>query len=91
METDELGWPDTGSRRCFGYFGDKDTAIQAVTENWCDINETCYDYAVIEHIEPGIHPIGDEQIWFQFDYDDRAYHWTEKPDAVKGTINFALG
>ena len=88
---DELGWPDVGSRRCWGFYSDKDTAIRALHENWTDMNETIYDYAVLEGYTEGIsHNTGYEQ-WFKFDVDKDGYFEIEKPLESRHFVNWAFG
>jgi len=59
--------------RCWGFFRSKKKAIQAVTENWTDMNEAAYyHYAVIEpHYEGLINPIIGEEMWFKAKYEER--------------------
>ena len=58
-----------GSARTFGYYKDKDVAIKAVKNNWCDIQERVYRYAVVEYIEEGLYePV--EERWF--------FEWSEE-------------
>lgn len=46
-----------GYSHCFGYYKNFKFATQAVHNNYGDINETIYDYVVIEYIEEGLNPI----------------------------------
>ena len=59
--------------RCWGFFRSKKKAIQAVTENWTDMNKAAYyRYAVIEpHYEGLINPIIGEEMWFKAKYKER--------------------
>lgn len=78
--------------RCFGYFHSKEQAMDAVLNNTGNICDFLYDYAVIEHIEAGIHPLVEEEIWFQFDNKKNGWYKIEdKPFFLKNTINFAIG
>ena len=88
---DKLGWPDTGCRRCWGFYCDKDTAIQALHENWTDMNETIYDYAVIEGYTEGIaHSTGYEQ-WFKFDVEKNGYFEIDKPSGADNFSCWSIG
>jgi len=81
----------TGSR-CFGYYKTFENADIAVRNNCCDINETIYNYAVIEFIEEGIHSICIDQRWFyKFDYDNGIYEEIDEPEEVKHSCNFSIG
>lgn len=82
----------TKETRCFGYKKIFEEADQAVKENWCDINETIYDYAVIEYIEEGIHQVCFEKRWFyKFNYDKEIYEAMDEPEEVKHFCNFSIG
>ena len=58
---------------CWGFFRSKKKAIQAVTENWTDMNEAAYyHYVIIEpHYEGLISPIIGEEMWFKAKYEKR--------------------
>ena len=71
----EKGLPDNykyenHDRRCWGFFQSKDKAIQAVEENWTDLNEAgYYKYAVVEpHYEGLLNPVPGEEMWFRAKY-----------------------
>lgn len=55
LTTTKNGWPDFGSTRTFGYYTDKNKAINAVKENALDIRETIYDYMIIEEVNEGLY------------------------------------
>lgn len=71
--------------RCWGFYRSKKKAIQAVTENWTDMNEAgYYRYAVIEsHYEGLINPIIGEEMWFKAKY--------EKCEDKCGTYKMCVG
>lgn len=87
----ELGCFDGGSSRCFGYFETLYDATKALNENWCDMHETIYWYAVIEKIGEGIHPEVEEEYWFKYDIEKDGFFRIEKPEAAYLTCNYALG
>lgn len=69
------GWPEYGRRDSMGFFYELETAIQAVKENWTDINEKgTYDAAIIVQKKPGLYPIALKKGYFIFN------HQTEKYD-----------
>lgn len=70
-ENDQFGWSDIGSSRTFGYFQDKDVAMEAVRKNWSDIQERVYRYAVVEYIPEGLYELAEER-WF--------FEWNEKDE-----------
>lgn len=90
MELDELGWPDTGASRCWGFYTDKDTAIQALHENWTNMEETVYKYAVLEgHLEGIAHLTGYQQ-WFKFDIEKKGYFEIEKPKPAEHFCGWSI-
>lgn len=54
---DRTKFPEFGATRLVGWYYKFDDAYSSVLKNNCDINETCYQYALIEECEEGIyHP-----------------------------------
>ena len=77
--------------RTFGYFSELAMCIQALHENWADMNEGYYTYAVIEEISEGIHSHAKQIAWFYWDEEKEGFYETEKPEWANGWCNFALG
>lgn len=92
IECDEHGWLDCGGQRTWGYYAERNTAVQALHENWTDMWEYCYNYAVIEQYEEGIsgYVIGSRQ-WFKWDDERAGYFEIDEPKEVKHYCSFALG
>ena len=91
IEADKLGWPNTGSSRCWGFYRQKDVALQALHENWTDMEETIYQYAVLEEYNEGIsHATGYSQ-WFKFDDEKGGYFEIEEPECAKHFIGWSIG
>lgn len=67
IEINIQGYLDMGCKRIFGYFGNYEYAHEALKINCCDMFETIYHYAVVEHIEPGIHSIARERWFYKYD------------------------
>lgn len=91
IETDEFGWPDTECGRCLGFYAEKETALRALHENWTDMNETVYDYAVIEGYTEGISNMTGYEQWFKFDADQDGYFEIEKPKETMHFSGWAFG
>lgn len=53
---DETGWPNCGIREFTGFYHEKDVAIRAVEENWCDLQDKCFHAAEVCEIVPGLYP-----------------------------------
>lgn len=91
LDVDGDGWTDTGNTRCWGFYKEKDTAFQAVHENWTDMQETIYNYAVIEEYHEGIsHPTGFRQ-FFKYDRDKDGYIEIDEPTEYEHYCCFSIG
>lgn len=86
LDISENGWPDTGASRCWGFYKDKEIAYQAVHENWTDLEETVYEYALIEGYYEGISHFSGFKQYFKFDRDKGGYVDIEEPDGYKHFI-----
>ena len=92
VEQTKLGWPEFGCDRTWGFYSERETAVQALHENWTDMWETCYDYAVIEKYDEGIsHCNFDSRQWFKFDEERGGYFEIAEPKCVKHVGSIALG
>ena len=90
-EKDDKGWFDGGVQRTFGFKETFEDAEYCLNNNVCDMYEYLYIYAVIEKMQPAIHPVVEEEIWYQWDDEKRGFFRIDKPDAANGVCNFALG
>ena len=79
--------------RTFGYFNNIEICIKALHENWCDMHEGYYDYAVIECINEGIHPKIDSYLWFKWNEEKNGFYECEdqKHEIHKHKYAYALG
>ena len=78
--------------RCFGYFQSYERAREALGTNECDVWEMgIWGYAIIEKVEPGLHPHSEEMAWFEFDTEKRRFREIPKPEETNGEYNYALG
>ena len=91
LEPDERYIMEHGDKRTWGYYEDKETATRALHENWTDMWETIYGYALLEKFGPGICPQHQERQWFKYDRERDGYFEIEEPEFVKRVVNFALG
>ena len=90
-EKDERGWFDGGAMRVFGFEETLDEAEAVLNHNVFDMHEYLYVYAVVEKMEPGIHPEVEEEYWFAWDEKRRGFFRIEKPEVTYNTCNHALG
>lgn len=74
------GWPDIGDNR-MGFYYELDRAIQAMNENWADIQEHCFLAGFITCHFPGLYnevgPWG--RIYFLWDEDREGFFEAEEP------------
>lgn len=74
-----------------GYFETYEEAVKILHSNYCDINETCYDYAIVEQIHPGLYPSPEKTIFFKYDSEKNGYFEIKRPKIFNHLGNFALG
>ncbi len=67
------GFIDYGERDEVGFFHEKENAFDAVKGNACDINETCYEYAIVEEVKPGIYSSTHNRWFFKYNRDRDEY------------------
>lgn len=75
------------SPRTPGWFFDLNTAVECVTNNWGDIFETVYEYALIEQLPEGLYPQGRKgyaEHWFR--WTEGGYKPCDRPKELEGTI-----
>lgn len=53
---DEYGFPACGAIERVGYYYEEETALRAVQENWCSIQDHYARAAEIRKVEPGLYP-----------------------------------
>ena len=90
-ENGESESPDFSDMRTFGYFDSFEACNQALHENWCDMHECLYEFAVIEQIEQGIHPHAKEMDWYRWDNEKCGFFEIDKPTETNGYCNYAIG
>ena len=91
LDVTELGWPDTGTTRCWGFYCNKETALQALHENWTDMEETIYEYAVLEGYTEGISHMTGYQQFFKYDQEKDGYFEIDTPEGYKHFAGFGIG
>ena len=81
-----------GDTRCVGYYKTFKEAERVVTNNECDIYETCYDYAIIEHIKEGLYQYDYHPTWYKYQSSKAGYVKTDIPAfANSNNIGYAIG
>lgn len=61
-----------------GYFETYEEVVKILHSNHCNLIETCYDYAVVEQIPPGLYPSLKEAIFFKYDSEKNGYFEIKK-------------
>lgn len=77
--------------RCIGYFKSFKEAEHIVINNIGDIEETIYNYCVIENIPEGIYEYDQNAKWYKFNDLDEVYKPCEKPKELDKYVGFAIG
>lgn len=79
------------SWRTWGFYVNKEDALEALHTNRTDMWETIYKYAVLEAYEEGICGYAFERQFFAYDISKNGYFEIEEPDCVKHICSFAIG
>lgn len=90
LEKNSKGFLETGCTRCWGFYSNKEDALNTLHENRTDLWETIYDYAVLEEYYEGISNHTLNRQFFEYDKDKDGYFEIEEPECVKRFIGFAL-
>lgn len=83
--------PEFGSSRLVGWYSEFEDAYSSVSGNCCDINETCYKYALIEECEEGLYNPANKRWWFEYNHEKDRYFQINEPDFIKGFCGFTIG
>jgi hypothetical protein len=78
-----------GCNRCFGYYLLEKDARRSVYLNRGNMQESLYNFIVIEKIGQGIHAMAEAVQWYEW----RHNKWTEitPPEFSVGICNYAIG
>ena len=92
IEPNERWFAEFGDQRTWGYYSDREKAVQALHENWTDMHEGCYEYALIEKFDEGIsHYVHKSRQWFAWYDEEQGYFEINEPECVKHLASFAFG
>jgi hypothetical protein len=75
--------------RTFGYFVRFPDAVAAAETNRGEMNETIYNYLVIEKIGGGIHSFTESEFWYK--WAKNKWISCQKPKWSEGMTNWAIG
>ena len=78
---DEQRFPTCGIHERVGFYYEKDTAIRAVTENWCNLQDHYAQAAEVRKIEPGLYSMPSRaQYWyFLWNQETEKFELARKP------------
>ena len=77
LDTDNF--PSCGIRERVGFYYEEKTAIRAVKENWCDIQDCYARAAEIREVEPGLYPKENIIHYYLWNHDERKFEETLIP------------
>lgn len=84
-------YPEFGSSRLVGWYSEFEDAYSSVLSNNCDINETCYQYALIEECKEGLYNPVSKRWWFKYNQDQDRYFQINEPSFIKRFCGFTIG
>lgn len=76
---DEKGWPDCGIKERVGFYYEKETAIKAVEENWCDLQDHYAHAAEIREIQPGLYSHSIQSKCLYYEWNQKEEKFERKP------------
>lgn len=91
LEKNSKGFLETGCTRCWGFYSNKEDALNTLHENRTDLWETIYDYAVLEEYHEGISNSTMKRQFFKYNMEKDGYFEIEEPECVTNVCDFALG
>ena len=81
---DEHHFLDFGSEERVGFYYEKSTAIQAIEENWCDLQDHYAQAAAIREVKPGLYqyPPFSTYLYYLWNTESRQWERAEVPVEV---------
>ena len=82
---EKSGFPDTGCIDHPGFYYELCTAIQAMNENWCDIQDHAFYAGFILCHFPGMYECAttEQRMYFIWDKEKQGFFQTEEPEIFK--------
>lgn len=72
-------WPTCGSRERVGFYYEKETAIRAVEENWCDLQDHYAHAAEIKPVMPGLYSYPPQSICLYYEWNTKEEKFERRP------------
>jgi len=84
-EESKNGWPDCGTQDDVGFYYEYETAVQAMHENWCDIQEGMFHAGFILEHRPGLYvsTTSDNRTYFEWDKEKNGFFEAKEPECLK--------
>lgn len=89
-DEDSDAFIDFGDMRTFGFYNSFEECVKALNENRCDMYENYYDYAVVEEIACGIHPVVKSKHYFEFNKEKNGFFEIKTPEYMKEYFSITL-
>lgn len=83
--------PSFGDHRCVGWFDNFPEAKCAVENNFSNMHDNMYEYAIIESYEPGILLPETSRTLFKWNTNNSQYEPIEIPIELSKISNFGIG
>lgn len=82
---DESGWPDFGTQDDVGFYYEYETAVRAMHENWCDIQEYMFKAGFILTLYPGLYETAtsENRTYFEWNEEKQGFFEKEEPNCLK--------
>lgn len=90
-ENKEWNCEEIGSARTWGFFFNKENALEALRYNVTDMWETCYNYAILECYEEGTIAFTTSRECFKYDIEKNGYFPIETPSFISPPIGIVFG
>lgn len=78
---DEKGWPCCGIKERVGFYYERETAIRAIEENWCDLQDHYAQAAEICMVKPGLYssPAYNKYWYYLWNQKEERFEIARKP------------
>lgn len=83
--------PTFGERRCVGWFDNFNEAENAILNNFEDMHNSMYKYAIIEEMDPGILAVDNINKRCLYKWQNNKYEKIEIPKCLECVSNFGIG
>ena len=75
----EDGWPTCGSQKRVGFYHERETAIKAIEENWCDLQDYYAKAAEMRTVMPGLYSFPSQHVCLYYEWNQEKECFENKP------------